>query len=226
MKNANPSTAAFGTLQSRQAIAKSHIGTCGAWWGAAIMVWILAGSLTGGQTNAQDTGESANLLTNGSFEQGGKMTEGKTNPEAWEFGPTPTGKSIYVEEEPAKAHSGSNAIGIISEETTGDAYAAWYSDRIEVMPGSVYAVKGWIKTSDCIGRGAWLWIFGSSEKKGEMLPVTVILKPSSFFVDTQDWQEWSAEIQASADTRWLGVACRLDGEGKAWFDDVSVTLVK
>jgi len=195
--------------------------------GAAILCWMFVGSLASGQTNASDSGETTNLLKNGSFEQDGTVTAGQSKPGAWEFGdPADTYTGEYIEDESTKAHSGSRAVGIISKETSGGNYAAWHSDLIEVTPGSVYAVKGWIKTSECVGKGAWLWIYGYENRKGEMLPVGTVSLSSPDIVDTQDWQEWSAEIHVSENIRWLGIACRLDGEGKAWFDDVSVSLVK
>jgi hypothetical protein len=95
-----------------------------------------------------------------------------------------------------------------------------------VTPGSTYAVTGWIKTSECVGKGAWLWVIGYENPKGEMLAPGKVLTPIQYLVGTQDWQQWTVEINLAENISWVVIACRLDGEGKAWFDDVSVSLVK
>ncbi|MFA6176657.1 MAG: hypothetical protein WC765_08785 [Phycisphaerae bacterium] len=201
---------------------------------SVIMCGILVGSLAMAQTNDQAPGDATNLLKNGSFEQE-QLQKGQFKPLAWHFtSPASLYAAVYLQEGGPETHSDKSAIGIIFHKTSGgeepsprDLYAGWYSDLIEVTPGAVYRVKGWVKTSECVGKGAWLWLYGSgSQKRGEMLVVRDPSVPIQYFVDTQDWQECSLEIHIPENVQWLGVVCRLDGDGKAWFDDVSVSPVK
>ena len=173
---------------------------------------------------AQDSAPDTSLLPNGSFELEASAGGGKLKPEGWGFFPmTKSYTGIYVGDM-SQAHSGERAASIIGDGTTEPVTSAmWLSDLVEVKPGTAYSIVGWIKTSECTGKGAWLWINAYEQKDGKAEGHVTFAKPPVFFSGTEDWQEWSAQIYIPNNVHFLKVACRLDGPGTAWFDDIQVT---
>jgi hypothetical protein len=184
------------------------------------------GFLFGTNATAQTSAGSEGPLSNGSFEQEGIAAGGKSHPEGWMFfSDTNAFTGAYVDGK-SQVHSGERAVSIMGEETTaGDSSAMWLSDSVEVKPGSAYSVEGWIQTSKCIGKGAWLWILPYEEKDGKELATEGVgyERPIKFVSGAEDWMEWSAVISIPQNVHWLRIACRLDGPGTAWFDDIKVS---
>ncbi len=178
--------------------------------------------------SAQDNATNVNIATNGSFEQE-KNEAGKSNPEGWGFfGTTNTVTGAYMMEG-QQVHSGKKGVCItIAKDTpTGtDAYGMWLSGFSEVKPGMAYSIEAWIRTAECTGKGAWIWILGYAEKGGEVRGAGEIKDPSLFFSGTQDWREWSTSVLIDRNVHWLRIACRLDGAGTASFDDVVVSKIE
>ncbi len=175
---------------------------------------------------AQNSAPSAGVLPNGSFELEKPAGGGKLNPEGWGFyGMTNTCAGVYVVDGVQQVHSGSRAVSI-SEGTAVKSYGIWLSDLFEVKPGTAYSIEGWIKTEQCTGQGAWLWVIGYEEKGEKEQGFGTSARPPLFFSGTQDWREWSMEIYIAKNIHWLRIACRLDGLGAAWFDDIKVSKVE
>jgi hypothetical protein len=182
-------------------------------------VGILLSAFAMAQDNAPDT----NLLPNGSFEVETGAGGGKIKPEEWGFfSVTKNYQGIYVDDT-SQVHSGERAVSIIGEETTEPGPCAmWLSGVFEVKPGTAYSIVGWIRTSECTGKGAWLWVNAYEEKDGKAQGHITFSEPPAAFSGTEDWQEYSAQIYIPKKTQWLRIACRLDGPGTASFDDIQV----
>ncbi|MFA6569251.1 MAG: hypothetical protein WCS96_13645 [Victivallales bacterium] len=191
---------------------------------ARFMVCLGVGILLAALAVAQDSAPDTNLIPNGSFEVETGAGEGQLKPEGWGFNySTKNYKGIYVDDS-SQGHSGERSVSIIGDETTEPGPCAmWLSGMIKVKPGTAYSVIGWIKTSECAGKGAWLWVIAYEEENGKAEGKVTSAKPPVLFSGTEDWQEWSAQIYIPNKTRWLRIACRLDGPGAAWFDDIQVS---
>gem|GEM_PF-5635394 len=182
--------------------------------------------MMGGAYLTDAMAQSQNILPNGSFESEA-MKDGKPYPESWGFFPTTdayTGAMVLGDK--SQVHSGENAVSITGDETAqSDTSTMWMaSDPIKVTPDTAYSLSGWIKTANCNGKGAWLWIIPFEKiasEDGEVVEGEIsCASPYAVFTGTEDWQEWSAEIHVKGATRWLRIACRLDGPGTATFDDI------
>ncbi len=172
-------------------------------------------------------GDQSDILPNGSFEQE-TTDKGKSTPRGWWFphaaGTTYTG--VYVQDDKSSIHSGKRAVCVVGNETTppNGTSAMWLSGPIDVKPGAAYAVTGWIKTSGCSGKGAWLWITAAEDQNGKH--GDVVGGETLFFTGTEEWRESSMQIYIPRNIRRLRIACRLDGPGTASFDDVSVSRIE
>lgn len=174
---------------------------------------------------AQNRATTVNVVPNGSFEVESSVGGGKLNPEGWGFyGMTNTITGVYVLDGGKEVHSESKSVSIVGKEGTPDATCGmWLSVPIELKPGAAYSVVGWIKTSECTGKGAWLWITSCEDENGKPVGgVTASGGAAPFFTGTEDWREWSWTIYTK-NIRRVRIACRLDGPGAAWFDDIQIS---
>jgi hypothetical protein len=180
--------------------------------------------------SAQDSAAKANIAPNGSFEQE-SVSEGKPIPEGWWFPGQANITGAYITDGGQQVHSGKKAVSItIPAPADKAANAMWLSEPIEVKSGSAYSIEAWIKTLECAEgappKGAWLWVLGYTEKNGQVKGPGQFARPQQFFSGTQDWREYSVSIIIAKDIHWLRIACRLDGSGTAYFDDLVISKME
>ncbi len=155
----------------------------------------------------QDAGE--NLLPNGSFERasGGRADAWATA--SW------NGQATFTADEPGR--NGGRSVAITSD---AGADVAW-GCTVPVSPGSRYRLSGWIRTEDVTtkrgGRGALFNLH-------DLQPIQ-----TAPVLGTTDWTRVEVEFETE-DVDAVTVNALFGGwgqaTGKAWFDDVSLTLVR
>ncbi|MEI8245325.1 MAG: hypothetical protein WCI51_05805 [Lentisphaerota bacterium] len=184
----------------------------------------IASSITVSAEDNATTATKVNIVSNGSFELE-TVANGTSTPVGWRFGASDniavTGAYIMDDKQ---AHSGKGAVSITTPSPDAAVYGMWISEPFEVQPGTTYSIEAWIKTSECaVGKGAWLWVLGYSDKKGDVKVPGNYAHPMQLLTGTQDWRKLSASIIIAKDIHWLRIACRLDGAGTALFDDVIIS---
>ena len=188
------------------------------------LVCLGIGGLLIAAVTAQNNATGTNVLPNGSFEREVIVGE-KSNPVGWSFfGTTNTITGVYLMDGGQQVYSGKRAVSINVPPPGAAVNGMWLSVPIEVKPGAAYSVEGWIKTRECTGTGAWLWITAAEDLNGK--PGNVIGGSGIFVTGTQDWRESSAQIYIPRNIRRLRIACRLDGCGTASFDDLTISRIE
>ena len=156
--------------------------------------------------NFASTSVAEELPKNGDFETvaGGKPARWHT--EVW------AGKPTFMLE---KGRSG-NAVAVSSEEGADGAWQA----NVPVLPHSTYQLRGWIKTEGVKrggGRGALLNLHNLQGVATKAV------------IGTSDWTEVETVFETGPHDS-IQINCLLGGwgtvTGKAWFDDISLTLLK
>jgi alpha-N-arabinofuranosidase len=183
------------------------------------------------QSNAANRGaavssQSANAIRNPSFEQmgggrgrgtgaaapTGRGRGGVPGPSGW-MSATNAGSGV-LQSDPNIAHTGSRSVSISSEEGID---ASWNSN-VTVEPFARYSFSGWIKTENVAAKGGKGALFNLQGTQTATKPLT----------GTNDWTQVSFEFNTESRDSVL-LNCTLGGAGlttgKAWFDDVTLTLL-
>lgn len=99
---------------------------------------------------------------------------------------------------------------------TGRSWVSWARD-FAVTPGSVYRVSGWIR-GDRVEKGkAGLYVHVEGSGKG-----LLVNRVDAPFSGTFDWREIEFEVTIPPGGNRLRLGTVMNGEGDAWFDDLSV----
>ncbi len=169
---------------------------------------LLAAAVTWIGLQAPAFAQPANLVSNGSFEQGMGRNPRNWREQRWGG----EGTFDYAN----AGHTGARSAGISS--TTG-ADASW-SANVAIEPFARYRLSGWIKTEDVKpvegGRGALLNVH----------ELQTVATPA--VTGDSDWKEVAVEFDVE-DQSSVQVNCLLGGwgraTGKAWFDDVRLEKI-
>ena len=156
----------------------------------------------------QDARETANLISNHSFEN-----EQDGRPQGWRivrYSGRPDHKYADM------GRTGSRSVQISSEQ---GADASW-STTVEVKPRTEYRLSAWIKTEKLnrgSGRGAWLNIHELQDpEKGATKPIS----------GDNDWTQVTLDFNSGQLTQ-ITINCLFGGWGRAtgtaWYDDVQLT---
>ena len=156
----------------------------------------------------QDARETANLISNHSFEN-----EQDGRPQGWRivrYSGRPDHKYADM------GRTGSGSVQISSEQ---GADASW-STTVEVKPRTEYRLSAWIKTEKLnrgSGRGAWLNIHELQDpEKGATKPIS----------GDNDWTQVTLDFNSGQLTQ-ITINCLFGGWGRAtgtaWYDDVQLT---
>lgn len=192
-------------------------------WG----VWLTMGTLLAEAPSSQNKG-GQNLIPNSSFEEMGNGV-----PENWRFHRTSAkGKGMHVDD-PTVAHSGERCVMVEFQaedlEGSENACIGWGpSVLVKVKPNTAYTFSGWIKAENCVGKGAWFWIFGyKAGDTGRKHPVRVgdgggISPKITYVRDSAGWEKIQVSLITGKEVDAFTVWLRLDGPGRAWFDDVAL----
>ena len=166
---------------------------------------VLAIALAASGAHAAD--KPANLIRNGSFEEGAAETPAQWATHVY------AGKTTFTWE--STARTGKRSVAIASTE---GADVTWEMN-VPVEPHCIYRLSGWIKTQDVkptTGRGALLNIHTLG---GAQTPA---------LTGTRDWTRVACEFNSGPRRRVLA-NCLFGGwgmaTGKAWFDDLRLELV-
>lgn len=141
----------------------------------------------------------------------------------------PPGERAEMYFDPTEKHSGYSSARITWK--GGGQLGLWWGQAVSVKPDHRYAFSGWIKTDnvgpckDCnFGKGT---VDGSTAyfdlvflQPGPYKPPPDVLTP--LYSGTQGWTQVLATFDVPDDTVGMAIEGRLDGEGTAWFDDVSL----
>ena len=181
---------------------------------ARMICFVLASTIVGHVHAASIGTEPANLVTNGSFEQGQFSPNSLPNGWSWDSWAR-TAIPIWDETE---ALTGDRSVKIISP-TLDD--ARWVQS-VPVEPNKPYYLSGWVKTKDVahspeiVDAGANISLLGGFTSS-----------PGIF--GTQDWMRTGVLFNSESNGQ-VTVATRLGfyagtTTGTAWFDDIKLTPV-
>lgn len=151
---------------------------------------------------------SENQLGNPGFEDGES---------GWEMFKPPNAGNAKLEISDTVFKSGKKSAYI---ENNGQSVAGW-SQMIGLRPQSKVKVSGWIKTQD-VKQFAQIEVIEQKMQQGK--PPFPACKPQ--MKGTNDWTFVEGEFSVSEGSRGLAVQCMLLGGGKAWFDDISLTIIE
>ncbi|MBD3291931.1 MAG: family 10 glycosylhydrolase, partial [Armatimonadia bacterium] len=152
-----------------------------------------------------------NLLENPGFEQ---TAEGR--PVAWETpAPETLGAANAIDTETTR--SGDVALRLTRESAEGWGY--WSQGPIDVVPGQVYDLGGWIRMQDVV-RPSYPGVFfllHVMDEDGEVIQKA----QTPYLGGTEDWQRWNATFTMHEDAAEVIVYLEhARATGTAWFDDV------
>ncbi|PYI53818.1 carbohydrate binding domain-containing protein [Paenibacillus flagellatus] len=147
----------------------------------------------------------SNLLVNPGFEQ---ATSQGTAPAGWLMR-----QGLWVQD---VVHGGQHAVSLAADPNNASNYIV--SDLIPVVPGSPYALKGWVKNGSAAGGVS----IGLRQVKEDRVS-TVKYTWRETLADT-DWTHYELSIAPSSTARYVQVFLKSDttADGSAWFDDLTV----
>ncbi|HIE53330.1 MAG TPA: hypothetical protein EYP85_16380, partial [Armatimonadetes bacterium] len=114
-----------------------------------------------------------------------------------------------------QAHTGRRCVRTTVEPGAPATWVKYYQDRIPVIPGVKYVLRGWVKAQGVEGQAGWyIHVHGDRPM--------LINRVLSAGGGTYDWRELTFEFEAPATATTANVGTVLYGTGTAWFDDVSL----
>lgn len=145
----------------------------------------------------------------------GAMEQGDTIPTGWETKWEGTGKLIVTRDTTVK-HGGSASLRVASGD--GSHAKGQASQIIDAPAGTKFVVRGWLRTE------------GEVKVNVAVQPMNAQWTPVSFLQaryaqNNTDWAPFAQEIILPDGATRFGVVVLLDGQGKAWLDDVSIDKV-
>lgn len=156
---------------------------------------------------------AGNLLLNGSAEQG----EGD-RPLHW-FAARVPAAGLKMERTSGICHSGQYSLSIINDHHYGELVSNNWAQEISAIPvGKTVRLEGWIRTEGAEAVNLCIQCWNSQDR-------LIALSSKPVFHGNQDWfHAQSQPLVVPAETTSLIVRAALTGRGKAWFDDLSLTV--
>lgn len=138
------------------------------------------------------------------------MEAGTTVPDGWHgrFGTATVSRDTEVR------RSGKASLCVDRTAST-DPRNACAHQMLEVPPGLKLKLSGWVKAEGTTRVFFAAQFFDERFTTNDCFPVKVV-------EGTQDWEEQSAEITVPDNARHLALALYVEGQGKAWLDDVKL----
>lgn len=136
------------------------------------------------------------------------MEAGRDVPEGWRgrFG------KVYVTRDTETFHSGAASLSV--QNTAGSSGSA--HQMLAVKPGLKLKLGGWIKSSEGAKVNFAAQFFDEKFTWNEFVQV-------KYLEGAQDWQQAEKEITVPERAVRMAVALYVDGVGRAWLDDVTLT---
>jgi len=158
--------------------------------------------------NAGDECELQNLLSNPGFETG------QTSPDDWTTFP-PSPPDVAYEWDDSVFASGARSVSV---ESTGSGFGMW-RQVVSVSPGTVYRFSGFVKVESVEPPGRCNLQVVFRDADGEILG-QVDLSPHSGTIPWIYDFPHEVNVRAPANAATAEVNLYLQGQGKAWFDDI------
>lgn len=141
----------------------------------------------------------------------GDMEAGSTVPQQWENKWVGKGTLTPIRDTKEK-HGGVASLQVLA----GPGSQGQVSQVIEAPGGKTVTVSGWIKTAGNIKAVFAVQPFAGDWSKNEF-------KQVGFAQNESDWQKFSQTITLPTWAARFGICLFVDGEGKAWLDDVELS---
>lgn len=152
----------------------------------------------------------ANLLRNPG------MDEGSAAPAGWEATWASDGKVASVRDT-AVFKSGPAALRV---ESVGGAAKGNASQSLDGLAGKTVRITGWLKTDGSAGAAVGLGCFDANWKMLKWETINSV-GPSG----AAEWTAFDRTVQVPAGTAKANLGAIIDGDGRAWFDELSVSEV-
>jgi hypothetical protein len=161
-------------------------------------------------------GASDNLLLNGSAEQG------KTGdlPAVW-FAARVPAEGLTMERTGGTRRSGKYSLAIANEHEYKQKVSNNWAQNLDSVPtGKTIRLEAWLRTEDAEAANVCVQCWSDEPEKMLAFASTPVVR------GTQDWTSVrSREIIVPEETKRIAVRAALTGQGKAWFDDLSLKIV-
>lgn len=143
----------------------------------------------------------------------GDMTAGADKPAGWTASWTGRGK-IRVTRDTTVFHTAPAALKVESVDgpAQGNGCCA-----LDVASAADIELTGWIRTEGAVAASVMVQAFGSDWSKGPLAFIQLAYRHSN---QSHDWSAWSKRVTLPAGTAHLQIGLLIEGEGKAWLDDV------
>ena len=170
----------------------------------------------------------ANLLENGSLEEGDDLPRDWSKQVSATSGGGPGKSKVVVDG--AEAKSGKRSIRLAVADTDGTFYSL-NSDPVEVQEGIRYRLSGWIKIRGVRRvRGQYLncnLFVSFSDRGGRVIRVGGYpVLATRAVTGTSNWAPVERIVRAPENAAVAVVGCFLSCSGEVWFDDVSLAAQK
>jgi hypothetical protein len=166
--------------------------------------------------DASETVASENLVANYSFEVGSDLEFYD-----WETDGEDPGTGIWRDQEVSAF--GFSSAAMLARDTSRGTDLILAQKLQDVPAGQEVTVKGWVKTEELHGN-AFLRVDGFiSEEPASRYLVWLSLDEVT---GTADWQEVQGTLYLPPEVTGASVSVGIFGEGKAWFDEISLTAVE
>jgi hypothetical protein len=178
--------------------------------------------LTSGATGAGPAGttsanpEPPNLLLNGGAEQGKS-----DQPSMWSAASVPAAE-LKMGRDTTTARAGKASLFISNGHKYDQPTANNWAQTLQSVPaGKTVVVGGWIKTDDADGANICLQCWDAAGKEMLGFASTPVVRGD------QDWVQLKSDpLVVPAQSRSITVRAALTGVGRAWFDELTVTVVE
>jgi hypothetical protein len=142
------------------------------------------------------------------------MSKGTSIPDNWNNSWTGRGK-ITVSRDTTTFKSAPASLCVDSNGADAQGQA---SELIDVTPGTTFTLNGFVKS-----QGNLKVNVAVQPSNGSWTPISFI--QAKYVQGDQDWTPFSAKITIPDGAEHAGIVLLIEGTGKAWLDDVTVTDV-
>lgn len=170
--------------------------------------WLDDVVVTVAETPAAPAG--SNLLRNGGME------DGEAQPTAWTSTWAGTGK-VAAARDTAQFHGGKASLRV---ESVGGAAKGNASQAVEGLAGKRVRIIGWLRSDGKVAAAVGAGSFDASWKQLGWETIQVV--PAG---GASDWVAFDKTVTIPAGTAKVSLGATIDGEGKAWFDDLALCEV-
>lgn len=159
------------------------------------------------------------LFTRRDVSNGGFESKGKFGPLHWDLGwPEEFQDVIWSEEQP---YAGTKCIEVSAGKAGVDTIHEAGQPDIHLIPGARYEVGAWFRTENLKGAAGLILAATNLERtKSEVQP-----RPERLLAieGTNDWEYASMEFLAPDNTNILRIKTFIEGTGKFWVDDITLS---